>query len=154
METVYIETTIPSYLVSEPSRDVVIIGHQQLTQNWWENEKKKYELFISEIVIEEISRGNPHYSKQRLEIIKDAKLLILDDNITKIAENYMQNFNFPEKLLRDVFHVAYAVYYEIDYLLTWNCKHIANAHFKKQLEIFNNKEGYKTPEICTPEELF
>ena len=115
METVYIETTIPSYLVSEPSRDVIIIGHQQLTKSWWENEKHKYELFISEIVIEEITRGDSRYSKQRLEIIKNAKMLMLDDDITKIAEKYMNNFNFPDKLIRDVFHVAYAVYYEIDY---------------------------------------
>ena len=154
METVYIETTIPGYLISKPSRDIIIIAHQEITRNWWENERYKYELFISEIVIDEIAKGDLKYSTERLHIIKETKILTLDDNIIKIAENYMNKLNFPDKLLRDVFHIAFSVYYEIDYLLTWNCKHIANAHFKKQLEKFNNEMKVKTPEICTPEELF
>ncbi len=154
METVYLETTIPSYLISKPSRDIIIIAHQEITRNWWENERHKYELFISEIVIDEITEGNLKYSKERLHIIKKTKILTIDANLIKLAEKYMNNFNFPGRLLRDVFHIAFAVYYEIDYLLTWNCKHIANAHFKKQLEKYNNEMKVKSPEICTPEELF
>ena len=115
METVYIETTIPSYLISKTSRDVIIIAHQEITRRWWEKEKHKYDLYISEIVIDEIEKGNPEYSKERLKTIKEAKMLTIDDNIIKIAERYIKNFNFPDKLLRDIFHIAFAVYYEIDY---------------------------------------
>ena len=91
--------------------------------------------------------------EKRLEILKDIRILDYNEHIQKIAEKYMSIFNFPNRLLRDIFHVAYAVFYEIDYLLTWNCKHLANAHFTKQLEKFNIKLSLKTPEICTPEEL-
>lgn len=79
--------------------------------------------------------------------------LRVNKEVEDLADKYMLNFNFPDKLVRDIFHIALAVYYEMDFLLTWNCSHIANAHFRKQLEYYNNQLGYKTPTLCTPEEL-
>ena len=79
--------------------------------------------------------------------------LRMNDEVEDLSAKYMQNFNFPDKLVRDIFHIALSVYYDMDFLLTWNCSHIANAHFKKQLEHYNNQLGYKTPTLCTPEEL-
>lgn len=153
MEQVYLETTIQSYLVSKESRDIIVLGHKELTKEWWLKNKNKYELFVSEIVIDEISQGNPDLIKERLEIIKEIKALKLTNEIENIASKYMEFFNFPDKLVRDIYHVSYCVFYNIDFLLTWNCKHIANAHFKIQLEKLNNKLKLYTPMICTPEEL-
>ncbi len=153
IEKVYIETTIPSYLVSEQSENIIILSRQIITKDWWNIERKKYELFVSPIVIEEIANGDKHYAVKRQNEIKNLKVLREDENIDIIAEFYMKQFNFPEKIVRDIYHVSYSVYYEMDYLLSWNCSHLANAHFKKQLLKLNNQKGYKTPEICTPEEL-
>ena len=153
METVYIETTIPSYIISEQSQDIILLSRQVLTKEWWDNERKYYDLFISQIVIDEILAGNKVFAKKRLNLINRIKLLDFNTEIEELAKLYMQYFNFPEKLVRDIYHIAYSVYYNMDFLLTWNCRHLANAHFKVQIERFNSKFGLKTPEICTPEEL-
>lgn len=153
MATVYLETSIPSYLVSNPSRDIVVLSHQELTRTWWNEEKKNHDLFISEIVLEEISRGDSEFVEKRLQVIREVEVLILTKGIEKLTEKYMKKYNFPDKLLNDMLHIAYTVYYEMDFLLTWNCKHIGNAYFKNQLARYNISIGYETPAICTPEEL-
>jgi len=153
MEKVYIETTIPSYLVAKPNRDIVILSHQEISKDWWENERNKYELYISEYVIGEIRKGDNILSQKRIELIKDIFLLEHNNDIEILAREYLRLLGFPEKAAIDILHIAYSVYYEMDYLLTWNCKHLTNACFKVKLLKLNNKLGYKTPEICTPEQL-
>jgi len=153
MKSVYIETTIPSYLVSRSSRDLIIAGHQRITQDWWENSLQNYECFISRIMINEILNGEELYAQKRLELIKNIPLLDYDDEIEHIASIYMNHFNFPEKLVRDMYHLAYSVFHEIDFLLTWNCRHLANANMRYNITRLNYELGYKTPDICTPEEL-
>jgi predicted nucleic acid-binding protein len=150
--TVYLETSIPSYLAASPSRDIVVLSHQELTRTWWNEERKDHDLFISEIVLDEISRGDPEFVEKRLQEIREVEVLILKKGIEKLTEKYMSKYNFPDKLLNDMLHIAFAVYYE-DFLLTWNCKHIGNAYFKNQLARYNTIIGYETPAICTPEEL-
>jgi hypothetical protein len=154
MKKTYIETTIPGYLVSKPARDIIILCHQEITKEWWENYRQDYELYISPIVIEEINNGDPNYSKKRIDLIQEIPALDYDNQIENLAQHYMEYFNFNEKILRDVYHISYAVFYEMDFLLTWNCKHLANAHIRAQLSRINLKLGYNTPDICTPEELF
>ena len=101
----------------------------------------------------EINQGNRVYIKKILKLIKNIKNLRINKEVESLSVKYMKNFNFPDKLVRDIFHIAISVYYEMDFLLTWNCSHIANAHFKLQLEQYNIELGYKTPILCTPEEL-
>jgi hypothetical protein len=153
MYNVYIETTIPSYLAGNKTNDIIILGHRQITLEWWRDKRKDYNLFISDVVVEEISAGNPVFSGKRLDSLKGIPILAYNTRIESMASKYMEHFAFPEKLLRDVFHIAYCVHYEIDFLLTWNCKHLANAHIKLELARLNRKLGFNTPEICTPEEL-
>lgn len=153
MESVYIETTIPSYLISRQNNDIIVAGHQIITSEWWDKYRPSFELYTSEIVIQEIQKGDPDYAFQRLNLMKDIPLLKFDTNVIDIIKKYQEYFHFPDKLINDFFHISYAVYYEIDYLLTWNCKHIANAHMKKQLRSYNETIGLFTPNICTPEEL-
>ena len=150
---VYIETTIPSYLVAKPSRDIVLLTHQEFTKQWWESCKDDYELFTSQETIDEANSGDPVYAKQRYEILETLQLLDPATEVEQLANEYFKYFNFPVKALRDAAHLAFAVYYELDYLLTWNCKYLANASIRSRLHRLNDSLGYKTPDVCTPEEL-
>ena len=151
--TVYIETTIPSYLISKLSRDIFVLSHQEITKNWWNNHRKEYSLFTSKIVVEEILRGDPELSKKRKSLLSGIPVLDVTEKIENLAKNYFEFLGIPKKSILDSFHLAIAVYNEIDFLLTWNCKHLANAYTRRKLADYNIKFGYKIPDICTPEEL-
>lgn len=153
MPTLYIETTIPSYLVAKPSRDIVVVAHQQLTREWWDNERRSYDMLISQVVLEEIRRGDPEMAEKRIEILQGIPILEANEAVEKLAQRYFESLKFPAKALRDAFHLAYVVAYEIDFLATWNCTHLANASILFQLSRLNKEWGYETPIICTPEEL-
>lgn len=153
MKKVYLETTIPSYLAGRLSRDIVILSHQKTTLEWWEQKKTDYELYISQVVIDEISAGDKNLAQKRNEFIKDIPLLEYNDAIEDLADKYFKHLKFPKKAIRDSFHIAIAVYHDIDFLLTWNCTHLANANIRTELTKYNYGLGYKTPDICTPEEL-
>ena len=152
-EKVYLDTTIPSYIIATPSRDIILLTHQELTREWWEESRENYDLYISDIVILEINGGNREYAQKRSDLLNGIKVLENNSEIEVLVNKYMNHFNFPEKLYRDMYHVAFTVYYKIDFLLTWNFAHLNNAHFKVQLHRFNRKNGYDSPEICNPEEL-
>ena len=150
---IYIETTIPSYVVGRLSNDIRILANQKVTRDWWENEKNKYDLFVSEAVEEEVAEGDKNLSQQRLELISDISLLQTVDEVMEIADKYLNLLDIPERARPDAVHIAFAVYYEIDILLTLNCTHIANAYTRMKLHKINKDLGYMTPEICTPQEL-
>ena len=152
-QKVYIESTIPSYIVSRLSRDILVLSHQKISKDWWNHTRKDYDLYISQVVIDEISAGDKELAKKRNSLIKSIPILEGSNKIDDLAKLYLKHFKFPERALRDAFHIAFAVYYEIDFLLTWNCTHLANANVRKELIRFNNRLKYKTPDICTPEEL-
>lgn len=153
MPTLYIETTIPSYLTAKPSRDIVILAHQQLTREWWDNYRHQYDMFISQVVLEEINRGDYKMVDKRIEILRGIPMLEENKEVENLAERYFSALQFPPKALRDAFHLAYVVIYKIDFLITWNCAHLANANMVFQLLRLNRELGYETPIICTPEEL-
>ena len=150
---VYIETTIPSYITSDLSNDIIILGHQKLSIDWWKNYKKHFDLFSSEIVIDEIIKGDNEKAEKRIALIKDMKILDFNEEVEALGAKYFSYFNLPKKALFDAFHIALTVYYKMDFLLTWNCTHLANANVRVRLLEYNLKAGYKTPDICTPEEL-
>jgi len=151
--TVYIETTILSYLASIPSRDIIVQAHQQITWEWWNNYRKNYDLYISPIVIQEISRGDIEASKKRKKFINNISILQISDNITELALKLIKFLGLPKKAELDALHLAFAIDYSIDYLLTWNCNHLANGVFIKKLKQFESKESRVIPVILTPEEL-
>ena len=150
---IYLETTIPSYLAARPSRDVVVLAHQQITKEWWEESKNNYDIFISQVVIEEVKAGDPTVAEARLLLIKEFTILDLTNEIEDLAFEYMRFLQFPERCLRDAYHLSFSVGSKMDYLLTWNCAHLANEMIRKKLREINGKRGYGTPAICTPEEL-
>jgi hypothetical protein len=150
---VYIETTIISYLTARPSRDLIVAAHQQLTVEWWENARPKVECFISPFVIQEASRGDKDAAQRRIEAISDIPVLELNDEIRELAARYFLAISIPEKAKVDASHLSVAVWHGMDYLLSWNCKHIASGRVRKTLQEVNEANGIRTPVICTPEEL-
>lgn len=153
MLTLYVETTIPSYLVGKPTRDIVVLAHQQLTREWWDEYRHLYDMFISQVVFDEIKEGDPEMAAKRIEILRGIPMLETNDEVESLAETYFLELQLPSKALRDALHLAYVVNYKIDFLITWNCTHLANANILFQLSKLNRKLGYETPIICTPEEL-
>jgi predicted nucleic acid-binding protein len=152
--TVYLETTIPSFLTARPSNDLILAGQQQLTLRWWNSRKRHYSEFISELVIEEAGRGDSQAARKRMDVIKKLPVLEIDDATIKLGARILKSGVIPKKAAADAGHIAVAARHGIDYLLTWNCKHIANAEIIRRLDQVIRDHGYLAPTICTPTELF
>jgi hypothetical protein len=153
MPKVYIETSIIGYLASRPSRDLITAANQALTRDWWEHEKENFMRFVSTVVIDEISKGNKIEAKARQAYIKDCRTLLFQDEAAALGQTIVSNHFLPRKAIVDAIHISLAAIYEMDYLLTWNCKHIANATTKDKVTDFLVDNGYKKVVICTPQEL-
>ena len=151
--TLYIETTIPSYLAARPSRDLVIAGNQQITHEWWNEERERFQIYISQAVLLEAEAGDTKASLLRTNYLKDMQILPVTGEIENIAKEYISVLGIPDKSALDAVHLAYAVIYKLDYLLTWNCKHLAHGEIRKKLKKYNFSLGLETPEIVTPNEL-
>ncbi len=151
--TIYIETSVISYLTSKPSRDIIISAYQQITKDWWEMEMRHYTCYVSDFVIDEISRGDENAAKVRIESISFLDKIALNQTVLDLVRVYEQGLSIPDKAKMDIFHLAIAAGNGIDYILSWNFKHIANAAIKEKLFQINSQLGLRTPMICTPEEL-
>src|SRR5271170_2291689 len=150
---VYLETTIPSYLTAWLSRDLVMAGHQQTTREWWDTRREDFELFVSQFVIDEAGAGDPDAARRRLEVLVNVPLLDPGANVHTLADDLMKRVPLPPKAAADALHIAIATINGMDYLLTWNCIHIANAELRPSIEAVCRDNGYEPPVICTPEEL-
>ncbi len=154
METVYIETSVVSYLTARPSRDLVVAAHQQITREWWDNVLfRKFEALVSEAVMNEAERGDSGAARLRLSALKGIKWLELTDEVKVLAKIYRDILNLPVSAELDAVHLAVSVVHGVDYLVSWNCRHIASGHVIKRVQLENLKLGLTTPVICTPEEL-
>ena len=153
MESVYLETTFISYLVARRSRDVIVAGHQQTTQEWWAKRRSEFECTVSQVVIDEASAGDAAEAQKRLELIAGLPELEITADAEALAETIMASGVLPPHVARDAAHVAVAAVHAVDYLLTWNCKHLANAQISRRIALVCEKAGHRMPIICTPEEL-
>lgn len=149
----YLETTIPSYLTSRPSRDLIIAGHQQATREWWERRRDNFQLYVSQLVIDEVSAGDPAAARDRLRALGDLPLLDISPEVTELASRVLASGKIPRKAATDAAHIAIAAVHGMDFLLTWNCVHIANATNARSLALVCREYGCDCPVICTPEEL-
>ncbi len=153
MPTVYIETSIVSYLRQRPSSQVVMAARQLLTHQWWNNERANYELVVSQYVIDESSAGDPVLAEERLASLEGIPLLPLEAEIVEIAEEIMNRAILPPKARTDALHIAIVAHHRIQYLLTWNCRHIANAKILPRIYEVLSDLSIPAPVICTPEEM-
>ena len=152
-ETVYIETSILGYLTARPSRDVVVAANIEITREWWDTRRSDFQLYSSQAVVKETSRGDAAIASQRLEIVRNLALLDLNQSVLDLAEQLLGRSNLPAKADVDAIHIAAATVHGMDYLLTWNCKHIANAQIQRKLAKISLDFGYELPILCTPYEL-
>jgi hypothetical protein len=151
--TVYIESSVISFYANRRSKDLIVAAYQKISADWWEKELHKYQPFVSQFVIEEISRGDFRAAKNRMDAIKDFPLLDLPDETFDLAKRYLKEVQIPRKSQLDAFHISAAVINRMDYILSWNFHHIANVFVKEKIKKINNEIGVETPVICTPEEL-
>jgi hypothetical protein len=152
-QRVYIETTFVSYLTARPNRDVVIAGHQQITHEWWETQRGNFELCVSQLVLQEAAAGDPQAAQERLEVLQAMTLLETTTAALALAIDLVQAGALPAKAAGDALHIAIAATQGVPYLLTWNCRHLANATMRPLIESVCANNGLKAPIICTPEEL-
>lgn len=150
---VYLETTIPSYLTARPSRDLIVAGHQEITRQWWEQRHSAFAVFVSELVLQECRAGHAESAHKRIELLAGIPILPANHAISQMAERLVIEGPIPPKAAGDAVHIATATVYQCDYLLTWNCRHIANAEIQRSLRRIIRQHGWELPVICTPEEL-
>ena len=153
MPKVYIETTVISYLTSRPNRDVVTAGHQQVTHEWWQTCRDRFDLVASQLVFQEASAGDPGAARERLEVLQNLVLLEVSEEALALAQEFIRAGAVPEDAAEDALHLAIAVTNGVEYLLTWNCRHLANALMRTRIEEVCRSLGYDPVVICTPEEL-
>ena len=149
---VYVETTVVSYLSALPSRDIVLAAHQQLTREWWEH-RDRFDLFVSGPVLTEAARGDADAAARRMTALDGIPVRPVSAEASEFAERLLNTTIIPAKAAVDALHVAVAVINGMDYLLTWNCTHIANAAIRGRIEEACRAAGLQAPIICTPEEL-
>jgi hypothetical protein len=149
---VYLETTIISCLTAWPSRDIVRAAEQELTREWWKS-RETFDLYVSELVIDKAAAGDPEAAAQRLETLRDLPLLGMTRDAESLGRDLVRQAALPAKAAIDALHIALAADHGMNYLLTWNCTHIANAAMRGKIDEVCRAAGFEPSVICTPMEL-
>ncbi|MGE5295720.1 MAG: type II toxin-antitoxin system VapC family toxin [Solirubrobacterales bacterium] len=150
---VYIETSFVSYLAAKPTRNLLATAWQEIATTWWETRGPQFDLYTSELTVAEAARGDKAAAQRRLEYLKQLPVLNVTDSSVALAQHFLQAGAMPAHAFGDALHVALAVVHHMDYLLTWNCRHIDNAETKPLVRNVCLMQGLSFPEICTPQEL-
>jgi predicted nucleic acid-binding protein len=150
---VYLETSFISYLTARPSRDLIVAARQQVTQEWWARRRNEFELLSSQLVLDEAGRGDSDASRQRLALLENLVLLQVSEEAESLADAIVAEGLLPDRAFADALHIAVATIHQVDYLLTWNCKHIANAEILPRVAAICMTLGFTSPFVCTPDEL-
>lgn len=152
MKTVYIETSIPSFYV-ETRQEPEMVARRNWTREWWDSQKSLYRIFTSEGVVNELDEGDYPTKSDALALMESVPHLELTDDIAQIVEVYIENHLMPRSRVGDALHLALASYHKCDFLLTWNCTHIANANKFQHIRVINSRLGLFVPTLITPMEL-
>ena len=152
-KTVYIETSIVSYLTARPTSDLLAAAWQKITLDWWETQRKRFNLYTSDVAVEEAGKGNREAAARRLEALSGIPILPITEAAIVLSEILVQDGALPANALDDALQLALAAALGVDYLLTWNCRHLDNAETKPIMRSVCTMDGYTSPEICTPQEL-
>ncbi|HEX4055282.1 MAG TPA: type II toxin-antitoxin system VapC family toxin [Tepidisphaeraceae bacterium] len=150
---VYLETTVISYLTAWPSRDIILLAQQQQTRDWWETQRERFELVCSEIVEREAAAGDSSAAAERLRVIRSIPMLAISHDADILAADIIAKVPLAQHAQTDALHVAIAATNGVDYLLTWNCRHLTNAVLRPRIEKVCRDNGLQPPTICTPPDL-
>jgi predicted nucleic acid-binding protein len=151
--SVYVETSVISYYTARPSRDVVTAARQTLTQEWWEDARERFDLYVSVLVIEEAKIGGADAAQRRLSAILRLPILQINEAAEQLAKRFLDEGAIPPSSPEDALHISLATVHGMDFLLTWNFRHINNAELKTRIRTIIEAAGYESPVICSPEEL-
>jgi hypothetical protein len=151
--TVYIETTVVSYLTAWPSRDIIRLSHEMITREWWDKRRPDFDLNISDFVIEEVSRGDSVAAADRLKALSGIPLLRSVPAAIELADKLAKALSLPPRARPDASHLAMSAVYGMSFLLTWNCKHLANGVLADKIDRACRDAGFAPPRIVTPEML-
>jgi hypothetical protein len=147
---IYIETSVVSYLAARPSRDLVRRAQQMITVKWWQDRHESYGLFSSQFVVDEAAAGDPRAAIERAVFLDQVGLLDITPEVYRLGEQLIAAGALPPKARMDGLHLAVATVNGMDFLMTWNCRHLANAALRHKIETCCDEAGYRTPTICTP----
>ena len=150
---VYIETTVLGYLTSKPSRDLLLRAHQAVTRQWWDQYRPEFDLYVSQFVLDEVAKGDTEAAERRTLAARGIPLLPVTDAAIVLADALMGSGHLPERAGTDALHIAVGTVHRVDFLLTWNCRHLANARILAEIGPFARTIGYELLYVCTPEEL-
>ena len=150
---VYIETSIVSYLTARPTSNLLVAAWQKTTIDWWDTQRNRFDLYTSNVTVEEAGRGSPEAAARRLEALAGIPLLPITEAVVVLSKALLQGGALPAKALDDSLHIAISAVHGVDYLLPWNCRHLDNAETKPMIRSVCAIHGYTSPEICTPQEL-
>jgi predicted nucleic acid-binding protein len=153
VETLYLETSILGHLTARPTTNSILTANIELTKEWWQSRRSAFEIYVSGAVLTEVSRGDAEIAALRLDFVRGFPLLPIDRPVEELAARFLLESNLPSKADIDALHIATATVHGVNYLLTWNCKHIANATIERKLRKISLDAGYELPIICTPYEL-
>lgn len=151
--TVYVETSVVSYLTARPSSNIIIAAHQQITREWWDTRRSRFTLYTSQLVLQEAAGGNAEMAAARLEALSALPALGVTDEAASLSKALISAGAPPAEAPEDALHIAISVVNGLEYLLTWNCRHIANAAMRRTIERVCRAEGFEPTILCTPEEL-
>ena len=153
MQVVYLETSFISYLTARPSRTIIGAAHQEVTRDWWSRKRRAFDLRISELVVRECAAGDQEAARRRLDAITGIARLEINEQVEQIAVGLVQRGLVPPQVAEDALHIAIAAAHGVDFILTWNFKHIANPTMQYRIAGFLDEINLALPFICTPEEL-
>lgn len=153
MDAVYLETSVFGYVASRLSSDLVTAGNQRLTMDWWDSHRQSFDLFVSQAVVAECSAGDSDAANERLVFLADLPILDITDEARVLAETLLSDIPLPPNAEVDALHIAIAAINGMDYLLTWNCTHIANPSLRRIIDEVLLAADVSPPIICTPQEL-
>ena len=151
--SVYVETSIISYLAARPSRDLIVAARQQMTYTWWRERRPAFDLYVSQVVLDEILAGDPDAAGRRAALVAGIPVLDITPEVADLAAALIQQVPLPPRAGADAVHIAAAAYHRIGFLMTWNSTHIANAELRPRVEHVCRENGYPPPILCTPDEL-
>ena len=151
--TVYVETSVVSYLTARPSRDVVLAAYQEVTREWWRTARGRFVLYASALVISESATGDADAARARLNVLRAIPVLEATEEAVELTRTLLDGRAVPPNAGDDAAHIAIAAANGVNYLVTWNFRHIANAATRSRIEDVCRRSGYRPPVICTPNEL-
>ena len=152
-KTVYVETSVVSYLTARATRNLLAAAWQTATAEWWDTHRPRFELCTSALTIEEAGRGHEEAAARRLDALGGIAMLPITETVAALSDALIRGRALPTSAQNDAIHIAVSAVHDVDYLLTWNFRHLANAETRPLIREVCEQQGYNSPEICTPSEL-